>query len=175
MTAGALRPAEIAALLSASAVTLEAELRALGDTEAAWHPAPGEWCVKEILGHLVEAEQRGFAGRIRTILATDRPALLRWDPAAVAAARGDCARPWPSLWDEFRQLRDESVALVRSLRPADLARSGRHPEVGELTIGDLLQEWVHHDRNHVKQALGNVQARVWPHMGNARRFSQPDA
>ena len=56
---------------------------------------------------------------------------------------------------------------------ADLARGGRHPEVGRLTIGDLLHEWVHHDRNHLRQILVNVQAYVWPAMGNAQRFSQP--
>jgi hypothetical protein len=35
----------------------------------------------------------------------------------------------------------------------------------------LLHEWVHHDGNHLRQALVNVQAYKWPHMGNARRFT----
>jgi hypothetical protein len=43
--------------------------------------------------------------------------------------------------------------------------------VGRLTVRDLLYEWVHHDRNHLRQILANVQAFAWPHMGNARRFS----
>jgi len=30
---------------------------------------------------------------------------------------------------------------------------------------------MHHDRNHVRQALANVQAYVWPAMGNAQKFS----
>jgi hypothetical protein len=38
-------------------------------------------------------------------------------------------------------------------------------------VSDLLHEWVHHDRNHFRQLLANVQAAAWPHMGNARRFS----
>jgi hypothetical protein len=41
-------------------------------------------------------------------------------------------------------------------------------------VEDLLHEWVHHDGNHLRQALGNVQAYVWPKMGNARRFTRPD-
>jgi hypothetical protein len=32
---------------------------------------------------------------------------------------------------------------------------------------------VHHDRNHLKQILSNVQAYAWPHMGNAQKFSAP--
>jgi hypothetical protein len=42
-------------------------------------------------------------------------------------------------------------------------------------VGELLGEWVHHDRNQVKQILAVVQARVWPQMGNARRFVDPNA
>ena len=40
-----------------------------------------------------------------------------------------------------------------------------------LRVDELLGEWVHHDRNHVRQLLAVTQARVWGQMGNARRFS----
>jgi hypothetical protein len=49
----------------------------------------------------------------------------------------------------------------------------KHPDVGRLRVTDVMHEWVHHDANHDRQILANVQAAVWPHMGNARRFSQP--
>ena len=48
---------------------------------------------------------------------------------------------------------------------------GIHPEVGGLRVDELLGEWVHHDRNHVRQLLAVTQARVWDQMGNARSFS----
>jgi hypothetical protein len=168
-----LTPAEVARLLPATVPTLRAELAALPDRVLAWHPAPDEWCVKEVLGHLIESERRGFAGRIRIILAGDTPALEGWDPATVARARGDCARPAAALLDELATLREESASLVGRLIAADLDRAGRHPTVGPLRVGELLQEWVHHDRNHVRQALANVQAYVWPAMGNAQKFSRP--
>ena len=44
-----------------------AELTALG-ADGGWRPEPGEWSANECVGHLIEAERRGFAGRIRTIL-----------------------------------------------------------------------------------------------------------
>ena len=49
-----------------------------------------------------------------------------------------------------------------------------HPAVGPLRVDELLGEWVHHDRNHIRQMLGVTQARVWAQMGNARRFSLED-
>jgi DinB superfamily len=168
-----LTPAEIAPLLPATVALLRAELAAVPERVLAWHPLPGEWCVKEVVGHLIEADRRGFAGRIRIILGADTPALQAWDQAAVAAARKDCAKPVATLLDELAALRDDGASLVGRLMAADLERAGRHPAVGLLRVGDLLQEWVHHDRNHVRQALANVQTYVWPALGNAQKFSMP--
>jgi hypothetical protein len=164
-------PMEVADVLETSGSAFEDILTSVPADLAAWHPAPGEWCINECAGHIIEAEQRGFAGRIRLIIEADDPGLGRWDPAAVSSTRHDCARPQVELAAELAGVRDKSIALVRSLRPEQLARAGSHPAVGRLTIGDLLHEWVHHDGNHLRQALANVQAYVWPHMRNAQRFS----
>jgi len=169
--AGPLAPREVAKLLESAAAAIHAELEALPDDVLAWHPAPGEWCAKEVLGHIIESERRGFAGRIRLILAGNEPSLDNWNQGEVARARRDCERPGSALVAEFDALRRDSVALVAGLQPGDLARGGLHPKVGHLRVGDLLHEWVHHDRNHLRQLLANVQAAAWPHMGNARRFS----
>ena len=162
---------DIAQFLRATTATLAAELAALSPHVLAWHPAPGEWCVNEVLGHLIETEQRGFAGRIRIILANEDPQLQAWDQNAVATARRDCDRDGGGLLGDLAMLRQDSVRLVEGLRDADRARGGHHPKVGYLKVGDLLNEWVHHDRNHVRQILANVQSYVWPHMGNTRKFS----
>src|SRR5688500_8677979 len=122
----------IAGLLSASATTVAAEHSGLG-TAAGWRPAPGEWNANECVGHLIEAERRGFAGRIRRIVDAahgDRPHLPpdleSWDPPAVAAARRDHLRVAGELVQEFVALRADVVALVRTLTVADLGRSGVH-------------------------------------------------
>ncbi|MBI2162389.1 MAG: DinB family protein [Candidatus Rokubacteria bacterium] len=92
-------------------------------------------------------------------------------PPHRGRARRDC--DWRALVDELATLREESALLVTRLTDADLARGGHHPNVGFLRVGELLHEWVHHDRNHLRQILANVQACLWPHMGNAQRFSRP--
>src|SRR5215467_14611123 len=95
-----LTPRETAELLRGALATLQAESRALPAPVLTWHPADGEWCANEVLGHLIEAERRGFAGRIRILLESDNPQLDAWDQAAVARARRDCARDWPTLLGE---------------------------------------------------------------------------
>ena len=167
----ALAPAAVVPFLRSTVATITAEVEALSPEALAWHPAPGEWCVKEVLGHLIETERRGFAGRIRIILAGQEPQLERWDQNAVSAARRDCERDGRALLGELASMRQNSARLVEGLSAADLTRGGQHPMVGYLKVSDLLNEWVHHDRNHVRQILANVQAYVWPHMGNAQKFS----
>ena len=166
-----LTPLQVAELLESTCALLEGEIKALGDDEARWHPAPGEWCVNECLGHLIEAEKRGFHGRIVRTLEQDHPFEPDWDQQGVARERKDCERMAMSLFMEFMGLRHVSVAMVKALRPDQLDRACTHKKVGELTVRGLLHEWVHHDRNHTKQILSNVQARVWPHMANSQRFA----
>jgi hypothetical protein len=170
----ALTPKELAALLDASRQAVVAEMNALGG-HAAERLIEGEWCANEIVGHLIEAERRGFAGRIRSMIAEDNPRLVTWVQTAVAAARHDDERRPADLVAELNVLRDDSLALVRSLSPATLARTGVHPQVGEVTVQDIVHEWVHHDREHVGQLVGFTRRLVWPAMGNARFFSDPDA
>jgi hypothetical protein len=133
-----LEPRQIADLLAASATVVVAEIDALGD-ESGWRPIVGEWSANECVGHLIEAEQRGFSGRIRQILDAppDAPAaLIAWDPPAVAEARRDHERSGASLATEFVALRAVSVAQVRALAPDDLERHGIHLEVGPLHVRD---------------------------------------
>jgi len=51
-------------------------------------------------------------------------------------------------------------------RGADLARTGVHPKVGELTVRGLIHEWLHHDADHVGQLARIIAGRAWQHMGN---------
>lgn len=160
---------EVADLLESTSALIEAEMKALGDEGCSFHFKDGEWCVNECVGHIIEAEKRGFGGRIRDILA-GRP-LHAWDQEQVARDRKDCERMSQSVLMEFMGLRTEYIAMVRALKPAELERSGVHPKVGELRVGDLLHEWVSHDRNHTRQLLAIQQERAFPHMGNSQKFA----
>lgn len=164
----ALAPADVAELLESTCALIEAEMTALGDEGCRFHFKAGEWCVNECVGHIIEADRRGFGGRIRDILA-GKP-LAAWDQAQVARDRKDCERMSQSVWMEFMGPRHDFITMVRALTASDLERSGVHPKVGALRVRDLLHEWVHHDRNHTRQLLGIQQERVYPHMGNSRKF-----
>jgi hypothetical protein len=159
---------QVVGYLEATLALVDTELEALGE-DSAWHFDPKEWCANQVVGHLIEAEKRGFAGRIREILA-GKEKTSSWDQEAVAEERNDCARLGQSLWMEFMGIRHDSIKLVQSLKPGDLGKGIEHPMAGRLTVRDLLHEWVSHDRNHTRQLLQIGQERVWPHMGNSQKF-----
>ena len=164
---------EVTRLLRATGQAISADLTGMSAEIAGWHSAGGEWCVKECLGHMVEAERRGFAGRIRQILQEPGLRIKDWDQVQVQKDRNDDARPLPELLSEFEEIRADSLSLVEGLTKTDLGKSCEHDFAGTLRIKDLLHEWIHHDLNHYRQIQGNVQDYVWPSMANAQRFSEP--
>jgi hypothetical protein len=163
--------AEIAGLLRSSGGAIDAEFRAAPAALLAWHPAPGEWCAKEVLGHLIEADRRGFAGRVQVLIEHPGDDLVGWDQEEVARARRDCERDAAELIQEFVSERERGLRILEAVTVTELAHRGRHPKVGSLSIGEVVNEWVHHDRNHLRQILANVQAYVWSQMGATQGFS----
>ena len=135
-----LTPTQVAGFLRAARDHIVTELTALGDELARWRPAPGEWSANECLGHLIEADRRGFAGRIRRILVTDGVAERGWDQIAVAAARRDNERTVAEILAEFEAGRTEGIALVDDLTSTELERFAVHDRVGRVTVANLLHE-----------------------------------
>jgi hypothetical protein len=169
-----LTPTQVAGYLRAAREHIVSELTAMGDETARWRPAVGEWSANECLGHIIEADRRGFGGRIGRILAENGIAESGWDQIEVAAARRDRERSVSDLIREFAVGREQGIHVVESLEVDDLDKFAIHAAVGRVTVRNLLHEWVFHDRNHIRQLLANAQSRAWPAMGNARRFSHPD-
>jgi hypothetical protein len=68
------------------------------------------------------------------------------------ASRG---RTMAELLDTFAQLRATNLDRLRALALGkdDLARRGRHPALGPVTLGQLLATWVAHDLSHIGQIV----------------------
>jgi hypothetical protein len=111
-------------------------------------PAPAEWSALECLSHLLDTEKHIFPLRVRAFLAGENFSAFNPDKEGSSAANSSPA----ALADEFAALRAESLDLLKTLQPADLARTALHPELGEVTLEQMLQEWSTHDLNHTVQA-----------------------
>jgi hypothetical protein len=59
------------------------------------------------------------------------------------------------LLAKFEAARQTSLRELDEMRltPELLEKRGRHPELGEVTLGQLLATWVVHDLDHIAQIV----------------------
>jgi hypothetical protein len=85
--------------------------------------AEGKWSIKEVIGHMCDAE-RIFSYRVLRIARNDETPLPGFDENKYVPAGKFDARTMASLVDEVVQVRDATMSLVRTLDAEMGARRG---------------------------------------------------
>lgn len=112
-------------------------------------PEAGEWSAIQALQHAVDTELHVFLARVRAI--REGRTFPAFDPQAEGGV-DDIVEDAPALVARLAPLRAESLATLASLSPGDATLVGRHAELGEVTMGQLLNQWAAHDTMHIVQA-----------------------
>lgn len=152
---------DAAAILARTPATLDALLRGLPEDWIAAHEGGETWSPCDVVGHLIHGERTDWVPRARMILEHgEARAFDTFDRFAQFEA--SVGRTLPSLLDEFAALRQTSLRELGAMRltPTDLDRRGRHPQLGVVTLRQLLATWVAHDLDHVVQ-ISRVLARQY--------------
>ncbi len=140
------------ALLARTPATLNAFLRDLPETWTLRNEGANTWTALDVVGHLIHGERTDWMPRARMILAFgDSKTFEPFDRFAQDRERR--GKSLSQLLDEFSTLRSKNLAQLRAmnLRPEDLARRGRHPALGLVTLSQLLATWAAHDLTHLHQ------------------------
>jgi hypothetical protein len=134
------------------------ELRALIDdagAELRTRPAPNEWSVLELVGHIVDAELV-VGTRYRFILAHEEPPIQPYDQDLWAdRLHHNDAEP-EELIAPFEALRAANLALWRRTTPDEHARIGMHQERGPESYDLTFRMLAGHDRFHIDQARNTL-------------------
>lgn len=139
-------------ILSRTPAVLEA---LLGDLDDDWINSENNqtsWNPFDVVGHLIHGEETDWIPRARIILA--QGANITFEPfdrfAQFEKSKGKSLR---ELLAEFAVRREENLNFLRGLDLTEekLALRGEHPELGKVTLGQLLATWVVHDLNHIRQ------------------------
>jgi DinB superfamily len=127
----------------------------LGDLPERWirgTEGPETWSPFDVVGHLIHGERTDWMVRTELLLAhgESRPFTPFDRVAMFEASRG---KTLDQLLGTFAELRAENLSRLQSLKltAEDLERRGRHPELGPVTLGELLATWVAHDLSHIAQ------------------------
>jgi hypothetical protein len=149
------------AILARTPATLDAQLRGLPVSWITAHEGGETWSPFDVVGHLIHGEETDWIPRAKIILAHgDARAFDKFN--RVAQFTASAGRGLPELLDEFAKLREANLRELTSLNltDADLDRPGLHPELGAVTLRQLLATWVAHDLDHVVQ-ISRVLARQY--------------
>jgi DinB family protein len=114
---------DVLALLERGPGELRAALSGLDESRGAHRYAPGKWSIKEVLGHVNDAE-RVFSYRALRMARGDTTPLASFDQDAYVARSLADRRRLADLLDEFAHLRAASVLLFRGFEPAAWERKG---------------------------------------------------
>jgi DinB family protein len=148
-------------VLERTPAALAALLGGLPEPWLTGNEGPDTFTPRDVLGHLIHGEETDWIPRAEIILGEgearpftpfDRVGFRAWLPGTTTG----------ELLDRFTRLRAENLARLAGyrLQPADLARRGRHPALGTVTLGQLLASWVVHDLGHLTQ-IARVMAKQY--------------
>jgi hypothetical protein len=141
-------------ILRRTPATLKQLLHGLPDEWIVSNEGPDTWSPFDVLGHLIHGEETDWIPRAKTILEDgESRSFTPFDRFAMfEISKG---RSLHELLTTFEQLRVESLQQLEEMNvtPELLAKRGMHPELGAVTLAELLATWVVHDLSHVAQVL----------------------
>lgn len=125
----------------------------------------------DVIGHLIHGEKTDWATRTKLILefGVSKP-FVPWNRfAQFEESKG---KELGQLLDEFEVIRTTNIVWLKSLNllEADLDKKGMHPELGEITVRNLLATWVVHDLTHIAQVTRVMAKQYKEEMGPWPQF-----
>jgi len=146
-------------------------LRGLTEKQLETKPAPGKWCIKEIVAHLADGEVI-LGSRYRFIGAHDRPPLPGYDQDAFVERLGPMNAKAADLADDFAMARAVNLGLFERLPREAWDRAGLHAERGEESIRTTVATYAGHDRIHLAQ-IETIRTGLFPKAGKKRAARKP--
>ncbi len=125
-----------------------AYIKSRGDAWTSSRYAPDKWSVKEVIGHVADAE-RVFAYRALRIARGDQIPLASFEQNAWVPLANAHVRPAADLLDEFAAIRTATVKLLRSFDAAAWGRRGTASD-NPVTVRALGYIIAGHELHHLK-------------------------
>jgi hypothetical protein len=136
---------------------LRAAIEAVPEDARKWRPGEGKWSAHEVVCHCADAEVTA-AVRLRFLLCEADPVIQGYDEAKWARELGYHEFPLEPSLEAVRAVRGHTTALLRTLRPGDWTKTGRHSVSGEWSVDRWLTIYSEHVHKHAGQIERNLAA-----------------
>ncbi len=141
-------------ILSQTPATVKSLLENLSDDWIVNAPESENWSPFDIVGHLIHGEETDWIPRAEIILGQgENPIFEPFNRfAQFEKSKGKTLN---ELFEIFASLRTKNLDILGAMNVSEekLKLKGIHPELGEVTLEQLLATWVVHDLNHIKQLV----------------------
>jgi hypothetical protein len=150
---------------------LRASLGGLSDGWTLSNYGDGTFSPFDVVGHLIHADRTNWMTRLRVILehgeTTPFPPFDRY--AMYEASRG---KSMADLLQTFATLRAKNLDDLRALNltPEKLELCGTHPDLGGVTLRQLIAAWVVHDLGHTHQIVKAMAFQYYADVGPWRKY-----
>lgn len=147
-------------ILERTPLALEQLLSGLSEEWTANNEGPDTWSPFDIMGHLIHGEKTDWIPRLHICLQETQGTFTPFDRfAQFDESKG---KTMADLLQEFKYLRATNLALLRAanVQLEDLDRKAAHPDLGEVTLRNLLSTWAVHDLGHIAQ-ISRVMAKQY--------------
>jgi len=138
---------EAVAVMESTPGRLQAVVGRMSAEEIERRPAPGKWCVREIVTHLADCEL-AFGFRLRQG-AAGVPVVQPFDQDDWA--RNYAAYDFAAAMTTYRVLREWNLAFIRSLTEEQKRVPITHPERGAMTVWTIVETMAGHDLHHLER------------------------
>lgn len=141
-------------ILSKTPFLLKTYLSNLPDEWIFQNEGGDTWSPYDIVGHYIIGEQTDWIPRAKLILSAEMGKINTFTPFdRFAQFENSKGKSLDDLLNEFETLRKANLEELDNLEitPETLQKKGIHPELGEVTLSQLLSCWVTHDLNHIGQ------------------------
>lgn len=138
-------------LLERSPETYEALLSNLKNDWNKINEGQDTWSAYNIVGHLIHGEKTDWIPRAEIILTKENKKFEPYD--RFAQEKLYSTQTFEELINEFKELRVRNVDKLKSwnLTEQDLDKQGMHPDLGLVTLKQLISTWTIHDMIHFNQ------------------------
>ena len=134
-------------------------VRGLGDAQLDTPYRPGGWTVRQLVHHVADSHMNGYI-RTKLALTEENPTIKPYDQDAWARLP-DSRLPIDGSLAILDAVHERWTTVNRSLGDAEIQRTFRHPDLGEMTIDRQIHLYGWHSRHHVAHITGLRQREGW--------------
>jgi hypothetical protein len=109
---------------------------------------PGGWTVRQVVHHVPDSHLNSYC-RFKLALTEDEPTIKAYHEDRWAELEDSRTTPIEVSLAMLESLHKRWVLLMKSLAPADFARTFRHPEIGLVSLAKNVCLYGWHGRHHV--------------------------